>query len=94
MLCQVFYNKLSSFAISVSRCLPNASNDDLREFSSTTEITDRASIAEEVYTQIKLMNEQELTSLKSQLAVVVQSGQNTFEDEEEDEICQLCGAIR
>ena len=54
----------------------------------------RASIAEEVYTQIKLMNEQELTSLKSQLAEVIQSGKNTFEDEEEDEICQLCGTIR
>ena len=57
-------------------------------------MSDRASIADDVYTQIKLMNEEEITSLKYELSEVNQSGKNTFEDEEEDEICQLCGAIR
>ena len=82
------------FGISIWRALPYSGNAELLEFSSTAEMSARASIAEEVYTQIKLMNEEELTSLKSQLAEVIQSGENTFEDEEEDEICQLCGAIR
>ena len=82
------------FGICIWRALPYSGNEELLEFSSTAEMSARASIAEEVYTQIKLMNEQELTSLKNQLAEVIQSGENTFEDEEEDEICQLCGAIR
>ena len=53
---------------------------------------ERDLIAEDVYTELKMMNKNELETFKEELTEV--KDLNHFEDEEEDEICQLCGAIR
>ena len=53
---------------------------------------ERELIAEDVYTEIKLMDKATLEQFKEDLDTV--KGANHFEDEDEDEICQLCGAIR
>ena len=52
----------------------------------------RELIAEDVYTEIKLMDKATLEHFKEDLDAVKSA--NHFEDEDEDEICQLCGAIR
>merc|ERR1712242_255790 len=53
---------------------------------------ERDLISEDVYTELKMMNKNELETFKKELTAI--KDLNHFEDEEEDEICQLCGAIR